>query len=608
MRLLAFLLLFTFHSVSQAFTFAPTTSLSQPDFLPVEQAFQLSISAPKDGKLFATWQISEGYYLYQKQFGLSEQNVKNLHIAVFPAGEKKQDAYYGDVTVYRHQFVLPIYYDIKLPEGTQVNAILSYQGCADKGLCYAPQKIPIQFTVPALSQAAPKSLLDKPTNSDSRHFDSKKTLPSDARSVSQLVQTTPLWFTLTILFALGLLLSFTPCVLPMVPIVSAIVVGTRHSKLGAFYYSGVYVFAMALTYAAIGALVGIFGTQLNLQAQLQNPMLLTFSAILFIVLALAMFGVYELSLPTTWQQRLNVSNQSKISTWRTTISVFMAGVFSTLIVSPCVSAPLAGVLLYISGQGDVWYGAMMLFIMAIGMGVPLLLVGLFGPKILPRNGEWLHDIKVLMGFGLLAMSIWLVTRWLPANSHLYLWGMLALAMSGYFIHRALHVSSHPVRWFFALTLLCIGFAELIGAMTDSSKPLQPLEKLTTMSAHSTQEVRLFDASITSLKELNRIIENQDPRPIVLDLYADWCISCKIVEDLFASPEILPILSKIQLIRVDVTDNSIENQALMKHFNLFGPPSLVFLDANGKERNELTLMGEPTASLLLERLEIISAQK
>lgn len=612
MRLLVLLFLLTLQNVSYAFTFGPTSRLSEPEFLPVDQAFQLSVSAPKDGKLIATWQINDGYYLYQEQFALSGEHADKLHFSPFPAGEAKQDPYYGEVIVYRDQLTLPIYYDIKLAAGTQVNAFLSYQGCADKGLCYAPQKMPIQFTVPALSssiknlpsvekhlqESLPRAEIQQPSNTN--------IAPSEAQSVSQLLSSNNTWTALLAVFGLGLLLSLTPCVLPMVPIVSAIVVGTRHSKLGAFYYSLVYVLGMALTYAAIGGLVGIFGIQLNLQAQLQNPILLIGSAIIFVLLALAMFGVYEIRLPSSWQQRLQVSTNSTGSAWKSTASIFIAGVLSTLIISPCVSAPLAGALLYISSQGDAWYGAVILFVMALGMGVPLLLVGLFGPKVLPKSGEWLHDIKVLMGFGLLAMAIWLMTRWLPISSHLYLWSILALAISSYFIHRAYKIASHPLRWFFALAFFLIGCVEFIGGATGSSSPLQPLKKLPSPSRIQVEKV-IFDSTITNLDELDAVIANQDNRPIVLDLYADWCISCKILEDMFASPDVLPLLDKVQLIRVDVTDNSAKNQALMQKFNLFGPPSLIFLDDKGEERKELTLMGEPTKLSLMDRLNLVTSQ-
>jgi thiol:disulfide interchange protein DsbD len=605
MRPLALLFLLLFHSFCQAFTFGPTSSLSKPDFLPVDQAFQLSVSAPKDGKFIATWQIHDGYYLYQEQFSLSGEHANKLHFSPFPAGEAKQDPYYGDVIVYRDQLSLPIYYDIKLAPGTQINAMLTYQGCADKGLCYAPQSTPIQFTVPTLSpEITENNVQNTPQRPLYSEAQNKPIELSEAQAVSQLISSNALWTTLAIVFGLGLLLSLTPCVLPMIPIVSAIVVGTRHSRLGGFYYSAVYVFAMALTYAMIGGLVGIFGTQLNLQAQLQNPVLLAISAILFVFLAMAMFGVYELRLPSAWQQRFQLSNKESGSEWQSSLSVFAAGVLSTLIVSPCVSAPLAGILLFISSQGDAWYGAMMLFVMALGMGVPLLLVGAFGPKILPKSGEWLQDIKVLMGFGLFAMAIWLLTRWVPANSHLYLWGALALAASGYFVHRSCHTGSHPVRWFFALVLFVMGSMQFFGGATGNTTPLTPLKNFSSSSTTLKQDV-VFDATITNLDELNDIIANQDTRPIVLDLYADWCVSCKVLEAMFVAPDVSPLLNQVQLIRVDVTKNSAQNQALMQKFQLFGPPSLVFLDQDGNERKTLTLMGEPTKSTLINRLEAIT---
>ncbi len=612
MRSFALLFLLFVQNAALAFTFAPTTKIAEPDFLPVDQAFQFYLSEPKDGKIVATWQIQDGYYLYQEQFGLSGQDADKLHFSPFPAGKVKQDPYFGEVTVYRNQVILPIYYDINLPTGARINAVLSYQGCADQGLCYAPQKIPVDFAIPALSPEM--SLSTQSTESVPSDF--SNITPSESESVSQLLQSSSTWSALIVLFGLGLLLSLTPCVLPMVPIVSAIVVGTRQSKRRAFYYSAVYVLAMALTYAAIGGLVGIFGTQLNLQAQLQDPILLIISAIIFVALALAMFGVYELKLPSSWQAKLQTSTHHSDSFWRSSGSIFIAGVLSTLIVSPCVSAPLAGTLLYISGQGDAWYGAMMLFIMALGMGVPLLLVGLFGPSILPKNGEWLEDIKSIMGFGLLAVSIWLITRWLPLNSHLYLWSALAIGLSGYFAHRIYHTASHPIRWFLAFAFFIMGTIQFLGAAAGNSNPLQPLTSSfgslsqasgETNYAQSTQTHPVFAATIGTLDELDTLVANQDPRPILLDLYADWCISCRVVEEMFVSSDVQPLLDNVQLVRVDVTENSSQNQALMKKFNLFGPPSLVFIDAQGEEIKPLSLIGEPSKASLIERLRAVSNQ-
>lgn len=611
MRTLIVFFLLLVNSTAFAFTFAPTSKSLEPTFLPVEQAFKVSIDAPQNGIIKANWFIHEGYYLYQNRLSLSGPQADKLHFAALPKGEDKTDKYFGDVIVYKHQLSVPIYYDITLPAGTKIKAALHYQGCAEKGLCYAPQVEPIEFTVPPVEKKFTTTTAEQTKPS----IDSKKTsssasqtpdfAPSEASSISQFLASSSLWTAIAALFGFGLLLSLTPCVLPMIPIVSAIVVGTRRSKLGAFYYSVVYVLAMALTYGAIGAIAGVFGTQLNLQAQLQSPILLGISAALFIALALAMFGVYELRLPSSWQNRLQQSGKSETnSSVRTTLNTFMAGVLATLIVSPCVSAPVAGILLYISSQGDIWYGALMLFVMALGMGIPLLLVGLFGPKILPKNGPWLHDTKVIMGFALLAVSIWLATRWLPAMTHLVLWGALAFAISAYFLHRVTTSYSHPVRWFFALFFGVIGAFEMYGGATGSSNPLKPIAAsqgmVTTLSAP------MFKQTIGGLDEIHALVAADDNRPIVLDIYADWCISCKVMEEeIFKANDVRPLLQNVQLVRVDVTKNTPENKALMAHFAIFGPPSLIFLDTKGNERKKLTLVGEPTKAEVLNRLHFVT---
>jgi len=271
-----------------------------------------------------------------------------------------------------------------------------------------------------------------------------------------------------------------------------------------------------------------------------------------------------------------------------------------------VTAPLAGTLLYISSQGDALYGAFILFIMALGMGVPLLLVGLFGPNMLPKGGHWLEDIKVLLGFGLLAVAIWLLNRWLPVSSHLFLWGILALAMSGYFVHRAITVASHPVRWFLALLLCLLGSVQMVGGFSGGYSPLKPLQGLLLPSSTTNQTSPLFDEQISSLDELEQLLVHDDPRPLVLDLYADWCVSCKTVEAMLASNEAQELLKEVRLVRVDVTQNSPANQALMKQFNLYGPPSLVFLDATGSPLSELALVGEPSKAELISRLNRLQA--
>ena len=590
MRLLILLITLLTLNSAQAFTFAPS-STSQNSFLTVDQAFQLSTSAPENGRIKAQWQISDGYYLYQKQFRLAGKDAQHLYFAPFPEGEQNHDAYYGDVTVYREQLELAIYYDIKLPAGTKIQATLTYQGCADLGLCYPPETTPINFVVPALDSAsspnAPQAV---------------QIAPSEASAIEQLLDSADLWLALVSIFGLGLLLSFTPCVLPMVPIVSAIVVGTKSSKANALLYTLMYVLGMALTYAGIGFLVAAFGASLNLQAQLQNPIILGISAVIFVLLALFMLGVFSLRLPSFLSKPLTMASSSGSSVYKASAGSFLAGIFSTLVVSPCVSAPLAGILLYISTQNEAWYGAAMLFVMAIGMSTPLLLVGLFGPRILPKNGEWLNDIKSFMGFGLLAVAIWLVSAWLANLVTLLLWAGLALLVSSYCFHRISSIGSHLMRWFIALAALLISAILAFSSVTPNlSKPVSIGAAGEQPSDHND----LFSGTIGSLSELDRILAESDPRPVVLDLYADWCISCKILEEeIFMDPEVRPLLAQVRLIRVDVTANSPQNQALMKHFNLFGPPSMLFYQGGEQPNTELSLIGEPNKAQVLTRLQYI----
>ncbi|MEO9655436.1 protein-disulfide reductase DsbD [Marinomonas sp.] len=598
MRLIILLLSLLGLSSAQAFTFAPSTN-TQNAFLTVDQAFQLSTSAPENGRLKASWIISDGYYLYQKQFRLGGKDGQHLYFAPFPDGEQNHDAYYGDVTVYRDELELAIYYDINLPVGTRIQATLSYQGCADLGLCYPPETTPISFVVPPLDTAQQGTLSQPQVTPGAIEI-----APSAASNIRELLDSADLWLTLVTIFGLGLLLSFTPCVLPMVPIVSAIVVGTKSSKLNAFLYTMMYVLGMALTYAAIGFLVAAFGASLNLQAQLQNPILLGVSAFVFVLLALVMLGAFELKLPSFLSKQINFNPAGGQSVAKASLGSFLAGIFSTLVVSPCVSAPLAGILLYISTQNEAWYGAAMLFVMAIGMSTPLILVGLFGPRVLPKNGEWLNEVKSLMGFGLLAVAIWMVTSWLPALITNLLWAALALLVSSYFFHRIATVASHIIRWFVALTtlLLCAGLIYNAFFSTSSTRQFAPIPSHSTLK---TTDKGLFSHHIGSLAELDKILAQSDSRPIVLDLYADWCISCKIMEDeIFMDPEVYPLLEQVRLVKVDVTENSANNKAFMAHFNLFGPPSLLFYQHADRPNDELSLIGEPNKEQVLTRLQYI----
>lgn len=600
MRLILFSLILFISTAIQALEFKSPFSQSQPTFLPVNQAFQLSVNNNEMGQVVAHWDIADGYYLYQHQFSIKAKTL-DLHFEAFPVGVSTTDAYFGDVTVYRNQVSIIINTPNNTPSNQIIEATIGFQGCADAGLCYPPQKEPVVFESQPLTDSratnhATVASKFKPSNELSSAFGIQERL-TDASWLMAAIT----------LFGLGLLLSFTPCVLPMIPIVSAMVVGTRNTPWKGFYFSVLYVLGMATTYAMIGALVGFFGLSLNLQAFAQSPLILAITAFIFVLLAAFMFGLIQVTLPTKLQYFLNQLSD-RASNKHSSITVFASGILATLVVSPCVSAPLAGVLLYISTQGETLYGATMLWFMALGMGVPLLLVGLFGPKILPKSGAWLEDIKSVMGFALLGMAIWLITRWLPVVFHLYLWALLSLSFGTYFIHQYINGNAHFVRlWLAAMsffaTLLLLTNGPLVDRKFFAFDPSSDVNA-TAQNQSQVKTTSLDFTTITSLDALTSLIQSQKgDAPILLDFYADWCISCKVIEaELFHHPEIQPLMEKMHLIRLDVTANSDKSQALLTEFNVFGPPSILFLNNNGELQESLSLIGEPSFQALKERLE------
>ena len=590
MRIIASILLLLCSGVALAFNFGSPFQ-SKPEFLPVDQAFSLSVNSDKSGQVWATWQIADGYYLYRHQLAVDSDTTPSIYFKDIPEGETKLDPYFGEVEVYHQQLKLPLEIDNSRPY--QASFTIKYQGCAEQGLCYPPQVVPMSTEFPVVNVS---------DTSDAKS-DIQKVTYSGAEQISNMIRESSFSRMILIMLSLGLMLSFTPCVLPMVPIVSAIVIGNNSNGRTGFALSAAYVLGMATTYALIGAFAGWFGAQMNLQAALQNPIILMVSASLFIFLAFSMFGFYELRLPASIHARLDsLANRSQSAKSRY-LGVFVAGALATLIVSPCVSAPLAGVILYISSTSDPSYGAASLFSMGIGMGLPLILVGILGSKVLPKNGPWLEDIRKTMGFALIGLAIWLVNRWLPESIHLVLWGFLSLGVASYFLHRVFTQNSHPIRWFIASVALVVGFIEILGAASGSHSPTTPLNHLAVNnnSISTTQAVPYYQ-TIGSLQELTQI-QQQSTLPVVVDLYADWCISCKITEEeVFKHPEILPLLKQVTFVQADITKNNSANQEFLKHFELFGPPAMLFFDNKGQLLRHLSLVGEPTREEVETRLK------
>jgi thioredoxin:protein disulfide reductase len=567
------------------------------DFLPVDEAFVLSHEVIDGDTLQLRWVMPDGYYLYRHRLGFQtrEGSPVLLGDARIPEGKHKVDEFEGDVEVYYHELVVtvPLMGDIS---GQEIG--VRYQGCADAGLCYPPEirwlpltDVPVGGTPPAVAEA-PAAVA-----------------ATEDREFVELLEDSGLWSILALFLVAGIGLAFTPCVLPMVPILSSIIVGegANLSRSRAFTLSLAYVLGMAVTYALIGTLVGFFGAELNLQAKLQSPPVLIFFAIVFVLLSLAMFGFYELALPAGLQDRLQRLSPNKAGGKH--ISVVVMGAVSSLVVSPCVSAPLAGALVFISQTGDAMLGGSALLALGLGMGLPLLLVGAGGGQLLPRAGEWMNAVKAVFGVLLLGVAVWLVERLVPASVTLALWAVLLIG-SGVYLGGLDMTARHGwgQAWK-ALGFIAIvyGVLLLIGSASGAVNPFRPLASLS-MEHSGVKTATVSPQSwqpISNLADLDRELGDAAGRLVVLDLYADWCISCKVMErSVFPTPEVAPLLARFHMTRVDLTANTEEHQALLAKFGLFGPPSLVFFDSSGQELAAVRLQGEVDSAALAQHLKAV----
>ncbi len=543
------------------------------DFLPVERAFPLDVASDKS-KVNARWNSADGYYLYEHRIYLTQGAVRLDPATWSKDGKEKYDEAFGDIVAYYGE--LEVSFDTaSLTPGT---ATLHYQGCADAGLCYPPQTSEVVITDPIANPIA-NPITDAASTGDSAISSSQSSASSDdsffsGRSLPAVIG---------IFFLLGLGLTFTPCVLPMVPILTSVVLGGGKTSAGrGFWLSFLYVTGMAITYAAAGLTVGLLGAGANVQAMMQSPPVLIGFAIFFIVLSLSMFGVYELQLPSGIRNRLNAASQKQSGGQAG--SVFVIGVLSALVVSPCVSAPLAGALAYLSTTGDATSGALALLALGFGMGTPLIVLGTTGASVLPKAGMWMERIKYLFVIMLIGVALWLVSRLLPGYIVLGLWG--ALAVGAGVSAGALNTASEgPQRLIkpVAVGVFAYGIIALAGAVSGRSDPLNPL-------GHA-EEVHVSPFYQTeSVAEVKSLIADART-PIMVDLYADWCISCKIMDkEIFATDEAQQRLSHVQWIQLDVTDNTDEHQAFMKAQAVFGPPTVLFFEP-GADNASGRIIGE-----------------
>ncbi|PPS29979.1 protein-disulfide reductase DsbD [Pseudomonas amygdali pv. morsprunorum] len=550
------------------------------DFLSVRQAFQLSLieTTPESIKLRLV--ATDGYYLYRHRFQFRTEPADiGLGEAQLPKGEQKHDEYFGDVEVYHG--ILDIDLPRKPGEQRPFTLAVTYQGCADKGLCYPPETERLNIGDVATSPAVSASATTAAT--------------SAAWS----------WKELALFFLAGVGLTFTPCVLPMLPILSGVVLRGKVGGLRGLSLSLAYVLPMAACFALLGALMGMFGASLNLQARLQSAWVLVPFSAFFVIFAIAMFGAFELRLPQSISSRLDriAGKTEGGSLWGAAV----LGVVSSLLVSPCVSAPLAGALLYISASGDAVGGGLKLFALGLGMGAPLLLIATGGAAWLPESGPWLVTVKNAIGVLLLALAIGLLSRVLPGQVTLLLVGLLSAGVALFL--GALEFTEKTTRQKLAqllgLALLVYALASWYGALSGQTDPLRPLgrEYATANNPTVTSSSNQWQ-NITTSAELDRVMQEarNAGKPLLLDWYADWCISCKVIEhEVLPDPGVVAGLSGYSLVRFDMTDSNAEQRALLDRYKLFGPPALLFFAKNGEELQNVRVVGEIDAAGLIERL-------
>ena len=592
MRLAMLLLLSFIVPASNATGFLdslPGFGSKQPVFLPPDQAFSLEVSARDAHTLQANFIITPGYYLYRDKvsFETKDSTIKIASIKI-PPGETKQDPTFGATEVFHQSFQT----EIILARGTAIDARnltlnASYQGCSEEGLCYPPITPVIQVSLPD----AKTGMSPPPVMTATAAPPKLPAVQSEGTQIAQLFKSGSFWLIVSVFFGAGLLLALTPCVLPMIPILSGIIVGRGHkiTKMHAFMLSLAYVLGMAITYAAAGVAAGFSGTLIS--NALQTPWVLgSFSAV-FVLLSFSMFGFYELQLPSALQSKLtNTSNKlhgGHLS------GVFLMGALSAIIMGPCVAAPLAGALLYIGQTHDAILGGTALFALAMGMGAPLLLIGTSAGVLLPKAGAWMEAVKRFFGVMLLALAIWIVQPLLPISVQMLLWAAL-LIFSGIYLHALDSLPLNASGWHklfkgIGLFSLLLGVAYLIGALSGAQDILRPLGTLGRAEAQVSTTLQF--SRIKSVAELDQRISRANGQTVMLDFYADWCVSCKEMERFtFSDENVQNLLKPALLLQADVTAYDEVDKALLKRFGLYGPPGILFFDAQGKELTDFRVVG------------------
>jgi len=564
-----------------------------PPLQPEEAFIYESIGYSADTAL-VRFTAQPGYYLYVDKFEFRLAGDEGFVIRELekPDGVIKDDPEFGPVPVYYGQVEIPVRFNRPAGGVTDLRLEASFQGCRDGDICYPPMSRTVTFQMPAAQTAIGQALEREPL---AARGGSPRAAPvSEQDKLARLLTSHP-WQAIAAFFVAGLLLAFTPCVFPMVPILSGIIVGQgdRLTTPRAFWLSLIYVLAMAVTYTVAGVLAGLFGQ--NLQAVFQNPWIISGFVLIFVLLALSMFGFYELQLPGRLQTRLaEASNQQQGGQlW----GVAVMGFLSALIVGPCVAPPLMAALIVIGSSGDAVLGGAALFSLAMGMGMPLIVFGVSAGKLVPRAGAWMDAVKAVFGVGLLALAIWMLERILPGAIIMLLWGALAIACGIYLgaLERIEPGSSGWKRLWKSLgvVLLVLGILEMVGAAAGGDYWMRPLAGLRSTGGDHPAEQHAAFQRIKSVEELQQALAlaSDGNSGAMLDFYADWCVECKRMErNTFPDDRVAALLDRFHLLQTDVTANDDMDQELMKSFGIIGPPAILFFDRNGAEMSAYRLVG------------------
>ncbi len=603
-----------------------SAAIDESKLLTSELAFPLSVSLDSANILSLQWDIAEGYYLYKKRIKLStmiseidRENSNNVTISQaaqlsngqFPASEFIDDPIYKGMEIFRNTLIVKYALSGSESSFTNTSLKLKYQGCADVGVCYSPVKKIFKLAdlkgFSNLTYTANESSTSKITNKNSVNIDAK----SEQDAIALSLASDNFMLTLVSFFGFGLLLAFTPCVFPMIPILSGIIIGQgkQLSTAKAFSLSLVYVLAMALAYTVVGVLAAIFGT--NLQIWFQNPWVLSSFAGVFVLLSLSMFGFYDVQMPSFIQVKLN--NLSNKQASGKLISAAIMGGLSALIVGPCVTAPLVGALIYIGQSGDTLLGGAALFCLGLGMGAPLLIIGTSAGKILPRAGMWMEAVKGIFGVLMLAVAIWLLARILPSLISQLLWALLLIVSAVYMGALRQH-NEETTQWQLlwkglGLSILLVGFIMIIGASTGNSNLFSPLANLAggTNSSLASEHRGIVFKSVKSIDDLKETLKqaSKNKQITMLDFYADWCVSCKEMEETtFKDPAVKSILSSVHKIQADVTENDNKDTELLKHFSIIGPPAILFFNEQGEELTSYRVVGYMDTGKFLKHIDKI----